>query len=47
MTFKESFIARVRSKENDIITIEWYNSNRDLIGFNFSKKKLGFAACMN
>jgi hypothetical protein len=47
MTFKESFIAKV-------ITIEWYNLKRDLIGLKEERKclelfekELGFTACMN
>jgi hypothetical protein len=40
MTFKESFNSRVRSIENDIITIEWYNSNRDLIGLKVERECL-------
>ena len=36
----ESFIARVRSIEKGIITIEWYNSNGDLIGLKVEQGNL-------
>ena len=43
MSILESFIARVRLIEDNVITISWKNANNDLIGLevaqvlNFSK----------
>ena len=36
----DSVIARVRSIENTIITVEWFNSSGDLIGAHVSQENI-------
>ena len=40
MSILESFIARVRLIEDNVITISWKNANNDLIGLKVAQESL-------
>ena len=42
MSILESFIARVRLIEDNVITISWKNANNDLIGLKVAQESLDF-----